>query len=124
MEQLIEQLLSNLDSPALDILPCFYDRPDQIQFRIGLNDGPQISFNQENGELYYLIFIDEKGNRYNHPIILGGDQFFICQSIYQKIRAMYRDPGYSKMIEERIGILLKNVVNIVTPIIAASSKQK
>lgn len=124
MEQLIEQLLANLDSPTLDRLPCFIDRPDKIQFRIGFNKGPKIGFQQETGELYYLVFMDEKDGHYQYPIISGSDRFYICQSIYQKIRTLLNDPLYTKMVEERITILLKNVVNLVKPIITAASKKE
>jgi hypothetical protein len=124
MEQLIEQLLANLDSPTLDILPCYIDRPDKIQFRIGFNKGPKIGFQQETGDLYYLVFMDEKDGYYQYPIISGSDSFHVCQSIYHKIRMLVSDPLYTKMVEERISILLKNVLNLVKPIMTAASPKE
>jgi hypothetical protein len=126
MKQEIENLLANLDSPTINSLPCFLDQAKNIHdinFRIGLNEGPQISFSPETKELYYLTIRDENQRMYQHPILIGSEQFMKCQNIRDAIYTLNRTPGYSEMVKQKIGILLTNVVNIVKPIIARLSKE-
>ncbi len=126
MEQEIENLLANLDSSTINSLPCFLDQArniNDINFRIGLNDGPQVSFRPETQEMYYLTIRDENQRMYQHPILIGSEQFMKCQKIRNAISALNQTEEYSKMVEQKIGILLTNVVNIVKPIIARLPKE-
>lgn len=126
MEQEIESLLANLDSPTINSLPCFIDQArniNDINFRIGLSEGPQISFRPETQEMYYLIIRDENQKDYHHPILIGSVQFMKCQKIRDAIYALNQTQGYSEMVDQKIGILLTNLVNIVKPIIARLPKE-
>ena len=126
MEQEIENLLANLDSSTINSLPCFLDQArniNDINFRIGLNEGPQVSFRPETQEMYYLTIRDENQRMYQHPILIGSEQFMKCQKIRNAIYALNQTVGYSEMVEQKIGILLTNVVNIVKPIIARLPKE-
>lgn len=121
MENEIEKLLATLDSSTINSLPCFYDQArsiNDINFRIGLNEGPQISFRPETQEMYYLTIRDENQRMYQHPILIGSEHFMKCQKIRDVIYNLNRTSGYSEMVEQKIGILLTNVVNLVKPIIA------
>jgi len=126
MEQEIESLLANLDSSTINSLPCFIDQArniNDINFRIGLSEGPQISFKPETQEMYYLTIRDENQRIYQHPILIGSEQFMKCQKIRDAIYALNQTKGYSEMVEQKIGILLTNVVNIIKPIIARLPKE-
>lgn len=119
MELEIEKLLNNLDSKGkLNILPCFYERPDKIQFRIGFNEGPKIEFQQETPDYYYLIVADEIGNLYRYAIHIGNKQFEKCQSIYHKIRVLCLNNEYSEYRENNIGIMITNLKQIIEPILS------
>ena len=126
MEQEIENLLANLDSSTINSLPCFLDQArniNDINFRIGLSEGPQISFKPETQEMYYLTIRDENQKVYHHQILIGSEQFMKCQKIRDAIYALNQTQGYSEMVNQKIGILLTNVVNIVKPIIARLPKE-
>lgn len=127
MEQEIEKLLANLGSSTIKRLPYFLDQArdiNDINFRIGLNEGPQISFKPETKELYYLTVRDENQRMYQHPISVNSDQFMKCQSIRDSIYSLNQDDAYRKMVNEKIEILLTNVVNLVKPIIARLPKEE
>jgi len=94
-----------------------------MNFRIGLNDGPQILFKTDFKDVYTLNFRDEKGEVYIHPIDIGSDQFVKCQKIRKHIHQLNNDKDYIKKVDEQIEFLLTNVVNFVKPIIAKLPKQ-
>ncbi len=127
MHQAIEELLAILDSSTINHLPCFIEQArniNDINFRIGLSEGPQISFRQAAQEMYHLTVRDENHRTYQHPIIIGSEQFMKCQKIRDSIYALTQEEGYSKMREDKIEILLANVVNLVKPIIAKLPKEE
>lgn len=127
MEQEIENLLANIDSSTINKLPCFLDQArniSDINFRIGLNEGPQISFKPETEEMYYLTVRDESQKVYQHPITIGSEQFMKCQKIRDAIYSLNQNEEYRKMVNEKIGILLTNVANLVKPIIARLPKEE
>ncbi len=126
MEQEIENLLANLDSSTINSLPCFIDQAtniNDINFRIGLSEGPQILFRPETQSIYYLIIRDENQKDYQHPILIGSEQFMKCQKIRDSIYTLNQTQGYAEMVDQKIGILLSNIVNIVKPIIAILQKE-
>ncbi len=125
MEQLIDQLLASLDNATLNRLPCFYDHPGQIQFRIGLNSGgPHIIFKPEVQDVYNLNLRNNNDEFYSYPISVDSERFQLCQSIYQNIRTLCNQSDYSKNVEKNIGILLTNVDNLVKPIFIKLAEKK
>lgn len=120
MEQAIEDLLLQLDSETLNRFPCFYDRPDVIQFRIGLNKGPHIIFHSEIEGTYILIIKDENDKSVNYEI--SKDQFQQCQNISSRIRNLCMNNEYIKMRDDNLPIMISTLVAAIKPVIAKKYK--
>lgn len=121
MEQEIEYLLANLESSTINSLPCYYDgdrNNNEINFRIGLKEGPQIVFHSDMQNMYSLSIRDEHQNTYHHPILESSEHFIRCIKIRDLIINLVSTKEYVGMREQKIGLLLTNVVSIVKPIIA------
>lgn len=122
MENEIKNLIADLKSKeTLNVIPCFYDRPDQIQFRIGFVDGPKIEFKQETADYYYLIVSDEDGRNYTYSIHKDIKQFEDCQEIFINLRTLCDSEEYPKYREKNIGIMITNLKNLIEPILSRIS---
>lgn len=117
MEQVIKELLLQLNSSAIDRFPCFNDRPDIIQFRIGRNDGPQITFHPDSTDSFILYIRDEKDNDVRYSISIRDEEFSYCQEINSKIRRLCNDKGYIKTRDENLSIMLSTLIAAIKPII-------
>ena len=127
MDEEIEKLLAILNSQTIRILPCFTDQAwdiTDINFRIGLAEGPQISFRRETSESCCLSIRDEKGETYMHPVVIGSDEFIKCRNVAEAIFKLNSDAGYRNMVNDKIEVLLGNLVSLVQPIIARLPPKK
>lgn len=127
MTQAIESLLANLNSKeTLQRLACFTDPPrniNDINFRIGLSEGPQIKFLQETQDQYNLAIRDEKGLLYEHPVILGSDTFAVCQEIRNKIIGINSQESYRDSTETEWAAMLSTLINQIAPIFIKLEKR-
>lgn len=122
MEKEIEALLERLDIQTLKTLPCFVDGArniEDITFRIGLDEGPQIKFGKVTNDSYGLSIKDLNGIIYTYPIQLGQENFDKCQEISKRIVSISSNEEYRAMVEEHIQILLGNLVHQIEPIFKA-----
>lgn len=124
MEQLIEQLLSELDSEIVDKLPCVVDPGLTPNFRIGFDKGPQITFGIELPETYFLTVKGEIGELYRYPILVGSDQFIKCRNIEQRISAIYQDSVYTELVEDTIEIQSGIIKKLIQPIIEEETNEE
>lgn len=119
MDQVIEQLLTALDSDNLSFFPCFYDTPFEIQFRLGLNiEGPLITFSPDSSHNYLLFIRDERDRIVNYLITGNDDLFSTCQRVFQRVRGLCADAGYQKARDEDNGMMFTNLINVIRPVIA------
>lgn len=124
MEQLIEQLLSKLDSELVDKLPCVVDPGLTPNFRIGLDKGPQITFGIEIPETFFLTVKEEIGELYRYQILVGSDQFIKCRNIEQRISALYQDSVYTELVEDNIEIQSGIITKLIQPIIEEETNEE
>ena len=120
MKQEIVELLANLeDERVLKMLPCFWDKPNEIGFRIGLSEGPQIKFNKETDDQYTLFLRDIDKNETFEPILVSSEEFEKGQEIYNIIRKITNDNDYKKLLENSdvLGRMIANVNDLVKPTI-------
>lgn len=118
MEQEISDLLERLDISTLKTLPCFFDAPrniEDINFRIGLSEGPQIKFGKVTNDAFGLSIRDLNGIVFTYPIQLGSSEFRSCQEIRNRIITITNDE-YRAIVQENIEILLGNLVRQIEPI--------
>lgn len=124
MEQLIDQLLSELDSELVDKLPCVVEPGLTPNFRIGLDKGPQITFGIEIPETYFLTVKEEIGELYRYQILVGSDQFIKCRNIEQRISALYRDSVYTELVEDDIDNQSGIITKLIQPIIEEETNEE
>lgn len=124
MEQLIDQLLSELDSEIVDKLPCVVEPGLTPNFRIGLDKGPQITFGIEIPETYFLTVKEELGELYRYPILVGSDQFIKCRNIEQRISVLDRDSVYTELVEDNIDIQSGIITKLIQPIIEEETNEE
>lgn len=111
MENITAELLATLTGSFLEDLPCFYDNPDQIQFRIGLNEGPQIRLYQETQDLYYLFVQDSNERSIHLGIRIDSGLFQNAQDVYRQIRVLCNRNDYKNFDQNSkvIGTMLGNL---------------
>ncbi len=115
----LQSLFAQLDSSTLSTLPCFWDRPDTVSFRIGLDEGPQIKLYPINPGTYYLNVRDVKGNQARFSIDSPSDLFSVANEVYSRIRILTNAPSYKILLDEpdKLGLMLANVDSMVKPIL-------
>jgi len=117
-ENEIQALMANI-AGSLNYIPCFWDFPNQIQFRIGLSDGPRIKFYKETDDLYYLAFEDQHSRNFHIGIRIESENFRYANEIYITIRRLSSRPEYQQLINnpDTLGIMLGNLDRIVRPVL-------
>ncbi|MDX2002980.1 MAG: hypothetical protein SFW35_11140 [Chitinophagales bacterium] len=115
----LRNLLAQLNFETLqNFLPCFYDAPNEIQFRIGLqNEGPYIKFYPELVDNYYLEICNQAGQNVFFMVTLDSEAFPICQRIHQDIRRLCANINYFNLVNQQILVRRGNIQQIVDPII-------
>ena len=113
MEHEIEKLIQSLDSKTLELLPCFYDGPELIQFRIGFKEGPQILYKFLRNDDYNLSLRDEKNRIFNYVIKVGSGMFDNCKNICQHIKELCENDDYIKNRKKNIEIMISNLISLL-----------
>jgi hypothetical protein len=119
MEQEIQSLLAQLDSGFLADLYCAYDHPGKIQFRIGLEECPQIKFQPETEDTYSLHIRDRNQNHIIRTIFTDSPQFDTLQRIYGRIRTLSNDEEYQAKVHNGMSLnqMQENLVKLIKPVV-------
>ncbi len=111
----LQSILAQLTYETLERMPCAWDYPDRIQFRIGLSELGQIKFEQETEDLYYLKL---KGNDERYVelgISTSSPNYNRCKEIYNDIRKLTLDKTYNALKDnpESLGVMIETANNLV-----------
>lgn len=115
----LESLLAQLTYETLERMPCAWDYPDRIQFRIGLSEYAQIKFEQETEDLYYLKLKGVDERHIELGVSTSSPNFSRCEEIYYDIRKLTNNSTYNNLKQNpaSLDVMIETVNNLVKSIL-------